>query len=205
MRSLAPLLLFPALFLASSAHAQSVPAQTQAPTPAAISPVEVTITGPRLIHRGDALKFHVMVTNHSDAPIALRFPRGLGDTTRLDWKITYPAGRTIPPYVYNGPVFYYCPVVSGPSDEDILIVQPHQTQEYPYAGDPSDYFVFPGKGFYRVSLNYVLDPTYPVVEAKYRPPDEPPSPYTPRQKLELLRKMPHIEVTSNVWQLYLTD
>jgi hypothetical protein len=201
MRSLAPLLFVSVLVFAPLGRSQERPTQTAS----AALPVEVHITGPRLIRRADKLSFHVTLTNRSDTPIAIRFPEGTGDSTETRWLITDSGGRVLPPYVYTGPVMFYCPVTSGPSDLSIIVLQPQESVEYPQPGDPSDSYVFPGKGFYRVSLKYVLDPASRVPVALYRPPDEPPGPYTPQQKIEMLRKMPHLEVTSNVWQVYLSD
>lgn len=190
-----------------AAFSLACPARSQyrsTQVPQSASPVELTISGPRLIHRGDALKFQVTLTNRSAAPIAWRIPLFL-ETTGFIWRITDTGGRLLPPYVYTGPVEYVCGLTSPPSDRDIFILQPQEKMEYAFAGDPSDSFSFPGKGFYRVSLKYVLAPTTFVAEAPYRPPDEKPDPYTPRQKIDLLQRMPRFEATSNEWQLYLAD
>jgi hypothetical protein len=51
------------------------------------------ISGPRLIRRGDKLKFNATLTNRSDKPAALRFPHSFFDRTQFDWRITNAVGR----------------------------------------------------------------------------------------------------------------
>jgi hypothetical protein len=173
--------------------------------PTILAPLQMTISGPHLIRRGETLKFKVTLTNHSDKPVALRFPFLFDDETRFVWNITNSTGRTLPPQVYDGPPVYYCPVTGAVNDMMISVLQPGEKMNYQFAGDPSDDFVFTGKGYYHVSLKYVLAPTRNIEEARYRPLDEKPEPYTPRQKIEMLQNMPRFEATSNVWQMYLTE
>lgn len=144
----------------------SVVAQDRSPLP---SPVEIRISGPRLIRRGDALKFHVTFTNRADIPLALRFPHWWEQTTKLVWRINDVGGRLLPPHIDTGPQLPSCPIDNPISDWDIEVLAPHETRDYSYlAGDPSDYFSFPRKGFYVVSLTYILDPTTPVAKAPIR-------------------------------------
>jgi len=190
---LAVALVFP---LTARAQAHSVPA----------SPIEVRISGPRLIRRGDALKFLVTFTNRTDKPIALRLPRLWEDPAKLTWRGTDTSGHLLPRYIYTGPALGFCPVTSPLSDSDIEILAPHETRDYSYrAGDPSDEFSFRGKGFYRVSLTYILDPSTPITKAAYEVPSNEPDPYTPDEKLAMFKRTPRIETTSNEWQLYLID
>jgi hypothetical protein len=182
-----------------------VSARTEA-HPASTSPIEVRISGPRLIRRGDALKFLVTFTNRTDKPIALRLPRLWDDPTKLTWRVTDTSGHLLPPHVYTDPALGFCPVTSPLSDLDIEVLAPHETRDYSYrAGDPSDEFSFPGKGFYRVSLTYILDPSTPIAKAPYEVPSNEPDPYTPDEKLALFKQTPRIETTSIEWQLYLID
>lgn len=51
-----------------------------------------------------------------------------------------------------------CPLTSPISDLDIFVLQPGERIDYSGAGDPSDDYVFHGKGFYRVRLTYTLAP-----------------------------------------------
>jgi len=173
--------------------------------PAGFAPVQITISGPHLIRRGETLKFNVTLTNRSDKPVALRFPFLFDDETRFVWNITNASGRALPPQVYDGPPVYYCPVTGSVNDMMISVLQPGEKMDYQFAGDPSDDFVFTGRGYYHVALKYVLAPTRNIEETRYRPPDEKPEPYTPRQKIEMLQNMPRFEATSNVWTMYLTE
>ena len=180
-------------------------AQTSAPCAPVVSPIEVTISGPRHIRRGDDLKFKVTLTNRSDKPVAFRPPFLYGEETRFFWRITDYGGRLLPPYVYDGPRQGICPVTGPLMDFMITVLQPGEKMDYPFAGDPSDSFVFPGKGFYRITLSYVLAPIQYVTVAPFRPPDEKPGAYTPQQKVEMIKNQPRFETTSNIWQIYLGD
>ncbi|MGC1620744.1 MAG: hypothetical protein WA765_19805 [Candidatus Acidiferrum sp.] len=196
-----------ALLIALSVPGYS-PGQTKlgAATPAAAapSPIELTISGPRYIRRGDDLNFKVTLTNRSDKPVAVRSPFLFGEETRFLWRITDHGGRLLPPHIYDQ-VRGICPVTGPVMDFMIIVLQPGEKMDYPFAGDPSDSFVFPGKGFYRVTLNYVLAPTQYVTVAPFRPPDEKPGAYTPQQKVEMIKTQPRFETVSNVWQMYLGD
>jgi len=186
----------------------SVPLHLSGQTPkslSAASPLELQISGPRLIHRGQTLKFNVTLTNRSDKPVAFRFPFEFDDETRFAWRITDTGGRLLPPPVYTGPPIFVCPVTGPVTDSAITVLQPGEKMEYPNAGDPSDQFAFPGKGFYRVTLTYVLVPTSYIEVARFRPPDKKPGRYTPQQKIEMLKAQPRFEAVSNVWQFYLAD
>lgn len=199
MRRALAVALFACFLTAGPAHSLDQAA------PIAVAPVQISISGPHLIRRGETLKFNVTLTNRSDKPVALRFPFLFDDETRFLWNITNASGRTLPPQVYDGPPVYYCPVTGAVNDMMISVLQPGEKMDYQFAGDPSDDFVFTGKGYYHVSLKYVLAPTRNIEEARYRPPDEKVELYTPRQKIEMLQNMPRIEATSNVWTMYLTE
>lgn len=199
MRRALAVALFACFLTAGPAHSLDQAA------PNAVAPVQITISGPHLIRRGETLKFNVTLVNRSDKPVALRFPFLFDDETRFVWNITNSSGRTLPPQVYDGPPVYYCPVTGAVNDMMISVLQPGEKMDYQFAGDPSDDFVFTGKGYYHVSLKYVLAPTRNIEAARYRPPDERPEPYTPRQKIEMLQNMPRLEATSNVWTMYLTE
>jgi len=193
------------LALVAVALVSPLPARAQAHVVSAPL-IEVRISGPRLIRRGDDLKFLVTFTNRTDKPIALRLPRLWEDSTKLTWRVTDTSGHLLPPHVYTSPALPVCPITSPLSDWDIEVLAPHETRDYSYlAGDPSDAFSFPGKGFYRVSLKYVLDPSTPINKAPYEVPSNEPNLYTPDEKLAMFKQTPRIEATSDEWQLYLVD
>lgn len=159
-----------------------------------------------MIRRGDTLKFLVTFTNRTDEPIALRFPRPWENSTKLTWRVTDMRGHLLPPHIYTGAALPFCPITSPLSDWDIEVLAPHETRDYSYrVGDPSDDFSFPGKGFYRVSLTYILDPLTPIVKAPYEVPSDGPTLYTPDEKLAMFRQTPRIQTMSDEWQLYLID
>lgn len=172
----------------------------------AASPIEIKITGPRVIRRGEVLKFHVTFTNQTERPLALRFPRWWEQTSKMYWRITDTGGRVLPPHVYTETQAGVC-LIDGPiSDWDIEVLAAGETRDYSYlASDPSDDFLFPRKGFYLVSLTYVLDPATPMAKAPYEVPSNEPQTYTAEQKLEMFKRTPRIETTSNEWQLYFVN
>lgn len=181
---------------------QALPSQKPATS---ASPLEVSISGPRLISRGDRLKFKVTLTNRSDKTIAIRFPFFDGDTTRFIWRITDASDHLLPWPIPGEPLRGYCPLVTPPSDRNIEILEPGQTFTYDYADDPSDYFVFHGKGFYKVSLRYILGPPREIHVCDNCPDEETKQKYPPEQKIEMLKSMPRIEATSDVWNVYLVE
>jgi hypothetical protein len=179
-------------------------AQTSAQSAPTVSPIELTISGPRYIRLGDDLKFKLTLTNRSEKPVAVRLPVLFGDETRFVWRITDHGGRLLPPRTYDQ-VRGVCPMTGPVMDFMIAVLQPGETMDFPFAGDPSDSFVFPGKGFYRVTVSYVFAPTQYVAVSSMRPPDEKPEAYTPQQKVEMIKTQPRFETISNVWQMYLGD
>jgi hypothetical protein len=179
--------------------------QTSAPSAPAVSPIQVTISGPRYIRLGDDLKFKVTLTNRSDKPIAVRSPFFYDDETRFTWRITDFGGRLLPPHLYDSPKGFFCPVTGPVMDFMVTVLQPGEKMDYAFAGDPSNSFAFPGKGFYKVTLSYVLAPTHYVTISPIRPSDEKPEAYTPQQKVEMIKNQPRFETISNVWQMYLGD
>jgi hypothetical protein len=194
-----------ALLIALSVPAYS-PGQAKmaAPSTLTTSPIEVTISGSRYIRRGDDLKFKVTLTNRSDKPVAVRSHLLFGEETGFSWRITDYGGRVLPPHIYDEKLFV-CPVTGPVMDFMVTVLQPGETMDYPFAGDPSNSFVFPGNGFYKVTLSYVLAPTQYVAVSPFRPPDEKPGEYTPQQKVAMIKTQPRFETTSNVWQMYLGD
>lgn len=178
------------------------PSHAQSSAPNA-SPIELRITGPHLIHLGDNLKFTVTLKNRTNKTIALRFPHSFLDDTQFDWRVTDSGRRLLPQHVYD--TRGWCPIVGPVTDREITTLEPGQSTQTDVAGDPSDFFFFTGKGFYRVTLRFTMMPTYGSVVCKLCPPLEKPEPYTPEQKIEMLKKTPSFEVSSNEWHMYLTD
>jgi hypothetical protein len=120
------------------------------------APVELEITGPRLIHRGHELRFRAFLTNRSPETIIIPAPNGMLRAS-TNWKTTDTAGKELPTPRWEGG---YCPVTGLPSvgDSDFVFLKSGERIEIPVPGDPSDLVVFPGKGFYLVTLSYQFTP-----------------------------------------------
>jgi hypothetical protein len=136
-----------AILPAATAH------DNEAPAPAA---VELEIKGPRLIHRGEELKFRVFLTNRSAQTIIIPSPKGAFQPSML-WTITDSAGKSLPP---PPPLGFFCPVTGRPAvgDADFISLKSGEQIEIPVDGDPTDSVMFSGKGFYRISLTYMFYP-----------------------------------------------
>lgn len=173
-------------------------AQTLIPT---ASQLEIHISGPRQIHRDFPIKMKVQFINRSEAPLALRPPVFYGDDTQLAWVVTDAAGRELPPKQR----LLICPVTGPLMDWNITVLDPGETMEYEFAGDPADGVVFKSKGFYRISLRYVMTPTTYVTVGPFRPANERDRKYTPAQKVAMIKSTSRLETTSNEWVVFLAD
>jgi hypothetical protein len=136
-----------AILPAATANENEVP-----PTAA----VQLEINGPHLIHRGEELHFRVFLTNRSSQTIMIPSPQGAFQPGMV-WTITDSAGKSLPPPPRVG---FFCPVTGRPAvgDADFLALKSGERMEIPVDGDPTDLVVFPGKGFYRISLIYMFSP-----------------------------------------------
>ncbi len=180
--------------------------QVSAPSTAA---VELEISGPRLIRAGDNLKFRAFLVNRSSKVIAFPSPTGHSPSgyygPALQWRITRTDGRILP-----SPRLVYCPVVGPPRvvDDNFVFLQPGEQVEIAIPFDPSDYFIFPGKGFYRVSLQILFTPPSAGRNAdgslRWFSGVADPSAMSP-DRLEKVMRSPRIEATSNTWTMYLSE
>jgi hypothetical protein len=197
------LALFAALFSAAGfpAPAPSHPSGPKDTSAQNSALVELEISGPRLIHVGDDLKFRTFLVNRSSQVIAFPSPTSqYGRSTY--WTVTDGAGRELP-----GPIFYVCGTVARASvaDSDFEFLRPGERMEITNPGDPSNNVFFSGKGFYRVSLS--LDFTPPTIRHSA---DGKLTYYTgisgstmSPAKQEKLLSTPKLQATSNVWTMYL--
>jgi len=197
-----PFLSFTAAALFALTMACPNPARAQTST-STKSPLQIQISGPRLIHRDFPINMKVTITNRSTTPLALRFPLFFMDGTRLDWVVTDGPGHSLPPPPREK--LFVCPVTGPLMDWNITVLDPGETLDYQFAGDPSDGVVFKGKGFYRISLHYVLTPTNYAAVSPYDSVNEKPSKYTPQQRVAMIKTTPHLETTSNEWVVFLAD
>lgn len=175
-------------------------------TAANASPLDLEISGPRVIRIGQDLHFQAILTNRSAAPIAVAFrPDGLSYSV-FKWSITDLSDRVLSPPP-GPPVGYGVCYVSGAlSETEIHVLLPGEKYVQTDLEDPSNEFAFRGQGFYKVKLRYAFGPgslmpiAYVVAERRYLP--DAAGPYPNR---ELLTKTPPMDVTSNVWSVYLAD
>jgi len=170
----------------------------------ASSPLELQISGPRLIHRGEKLQFKAVVVNRSQRPVAFAFRQGGWDCDGVfRWTITDTADRLLPT---PEPVRGICCLTSAVREDEIVVLQPGEKRETPELSDPSDFYRFPGNGFYRVRLRLVFLAEVLMNDGRghyhYLAPEEVSE---PKSNLELAVKSGRIDVTSNTWNVYLAD
>ena len=181
--------------------------QTPSSAPAVESPIEIQISGPKLIRVGQDLHFKVTLINHSAEPIALTDVLDGWADSNYQWSITDTADRMLPPPTPTGSQGMIC-LLNGPVPEaSIQVIEPGEKFLYTTKADPSRDFAFPGKGFYKVKLRFVFDPArlapLDALERDHnRLPDYAPK---PGPKRVLLYKTPKIDISSNVWTMYLTN
>jgi len=191
MRRPALLAVYGLLALAIASHALG---QTTSNT----SSLELRISGPRLIRRGDKLTFRAVIINHSSKPVAFAFRRGGWDCDGVfRWTITDAGDRELPliPHETDRHSMICC-LTSGLSERDIVVLQPGESRDTPILTDPSDIYAFPRNGFYKVTLRFGFDPSGQA--DSLRPPG-------PTPHMELARQTGALGLTSNVWNLYLAD
>jgi hypothetical protein len=177
--------------------------QTQTAAPAA-SPIEIQISGPKVIRVGQDLHFKVTLINHSAVPMALTFWHDGWADSNFEWSITDTADRWLPPPTPIGPQPMVCLLSGAVSEEQIQVLVPGEKFVYTTKADPSNDFAFPGKGFYKVRLRFRFDPAtlspLDAVEREYKFLAR----GKPGPKRAMLYKTPKIDVSSNVWTMYLT-
>ena len=179
-----------AMLLLGGASQAQVPANR--PTPAGL---ELQISGPRLIRRGDALRFKGKIVNHSANAVAFALRQGNWDCDGVfRWKITDASKRQLPSFETAPVRGMVCCMTSPVAEDELIVLRPGEEYALSELSDPSDFFPFPGKGFYRVSLRLIFEPE--VVDARQ---------VKPGSRWELAVKTGRVDVWSNEWQMYLTD
>jgi hypothetical protein len=164
--------------------------QSSADSPA---PLELVIDGPGLIHVGQTLVFKVFLTNRSSKPVAVaqRVSGSIFSTFR--WKIVDARDEELPRATVKDPRVF-CPLSSPLGELEVRVLQPGEKLVYRQAGDPSDYYAFPGKGVYRVTLRYTFQPPRNFgYEASM----------TPQERMSAALKdafatTPDVDITSNI-------
>jgi hypothetical protein len=175
------------------------------------SPVKLIISGPLLIHAGQALNFKATLLNRSAEPIAIPIADSCPWCSEGGhwWKITDKFGKPLAPRaellkkeipidnVREMPRYH---------DRDFVVLKPGEKIEYDIKniGDPSDDVVFPGKGIYLVSLSW----SFHAPEVNHLPNGNisyrfgVTSDMSPAIE-EVLLRTPRFEVQSNVWTMSL--
>jgi len=172
---------------------------------ASASPIEISISGPRVVIPGQGLNLRVTLVNRSDAPIALSFVDDGWWASRFEWKITDRSGRVLPPPAPTGPTNEVC-LLNGPVPEDMIqVLQPGEHYIYSKDEDPSAIFAFPGKGFYEATVRFRFDPASLTSLTRINGLPQSPLQEMKGPKRTLLYKTPTIDVTSNSWQFYLAN
>ena len=174
---------------------------------AAESPLELQISGPRLIQRGQKLKFKGVVINRSHVPVAFAFRQGGWDCDgAFRWMIVDLSDHLLPPPPREPVQGMICCLTDSVGENEIVVLQPGEKRETPELGDPSNLYAFPRNGFYRVSLRLMYSPAFVVDDEHGRPRQlKREEVIEPKSKLELAVKTGPIDVTSNAWNVYLAD
>jgi hypothetical protein len=176
-------------------------------TPASDSPLELRISGPRLIHRADKLKFKAVVISHSRVPMAFAYRQGGWDCDgAFRWTITDMGNHLLPPPPREPVYGMICCLTSSVGENEIVVLQPAEKRETPELSDPSDFYAFPRNGFYRVTLRLLFAPEVVVSDGHGRLHELTREEISePESKSELAAKTGSIDVTSNAWNVYLGD
>jgi hypothetical protein len=170
--------------------------------PQSNSRLDLRISGPHLVRRGDKLKFKAAIINRSPQPVAFALRQGGWDCDGVfSWKITDTGDNLLPPVPREPIRGMVCCLTSGVSEDELIVLQPGEKFAVPeIIGDPSDEFAFPRNGFYRVSLNLLYRPG--IIEDNGRKIKDI---VKPGSKWELALKTGAIGAVSNTWNVYLTD
>jgi len=186
-----------------------LPAASQTEVRSAPVDVQLIISGPRLIRANQDLKFRAFLVNRSTEPIVVPSPIGWYQAF-LTWKIMDAAGKILPPNEHWTVLIDHVGAGNGPAfkDADFVLLKPGERTEIMNLGDPADQFLFGGKGFYEVTLQYSFSPplnTNQILVQGPNPEHSQAGLYHSTLNSELrsrLLKNP-IETTSNTWKMYL--
>lgn len=131
--------------------------RAQTPNSTSPSPVELAIAGPHVVRRGNNVWFTAILTNRSNATIAV--PSSTSSIAwwymiQGGWSITDKKGKQLTSKQTGA----FDNMTSMPTfkDTDFVLLKPGEKVEYNHEtlGDPSDIFSFPGNGFFDVSLRW---------------------------------------------------
>jgi len=170
--------------------------------------VQLIISGPRLIRADQDLTFTAFLVNRSAEPIVVPSSAGWYQAI-LTWKITDTSGKTLPPNERWRVIDDHVGAGNGPAfkDADFVLLKPGERTEIMNLGNPADHFLFGGKGFYEVTLQYSFSPplhTFQIVVEGPNPEHSQAGLYHSTLSPELSRRLLKnpIETTSNKWKMY---
>jgi hypothetical protein len=126
---------------------------------AAPAPVELVISGPQVVHRGDNLWFTATLINRSNQVLAVPSTNGGNGWTYMAgpwWKIVDRSGKQLK---FKPGIECFCDHNIGAvnfQDGDFVLLKPGEKIEYRHETlrDPSDKFIFPGEGTFFVTLSW---------------------------------------------------
>lgn len=130
--------------------------------------LELVITGPKSVRRGQGMRFDSALINHSAAPIVINAPNPalvrLHGYFELTWSATEASRGMVMPRQIG-----ICPV-GGPGfahpgnwvvhDDQVTVLQPGQRYELDYRDDPSDYLQLSRRGHYLLTKSYRFEPPH---------------------------------------------
>jgi hypothetical protein len=177
------------------------------PSANSTAPFDLVISGPRVIHAGQALHFKATLLNRSAEPIAVPSVNSTWfGTGGFSWNVTDKLGKSLPlrpdflfpiDHVGEMPKYY---------DRDFVVLKPAEKIEYDAKslGDPSDAVLFPGKGTYLVSLSW----SFRAPEVRHLPNGNTAYTFGVSSGMspaieEVLLRTPQFETRSNIWTLVL--
>jgi hypothetical protein len=199
----------PLLLLALVAQPSISPGQTGGGAAVSPAPVDLVISGPHVVHRGENLWFTATLRNRSGKVMAVPSigkSRGWTYIGGEWWKIIDKRGK---PLNSKPPVeILFDNNVGMPTyqDSDFVLLKPGETIQYTHAalGDPSDRFAFPGTGDYSLSLSWNF------CAPKVNPHSNGTVEYAcgitrslSQSVKEVLLATPSFDVKSNVWTIHL--
>lgn len=139
-------------------------AQDARHAPRKLPKLEIKLSGPTTVRPSESLEssiLHALLTNRSAEPLVFVVRSGMLMNVRWDWTVTdaksMPIGMG---FVLHG----YCGTVPGEDpnarflrDNDLLVLGPGESHEFPILPGPSDDYSFPSPGTYHltVTLTYV--------------------------------------------------
>ena len=124
--------------------------------------LELRISGPKIIHRGDRVEFKAMLINHSSAAVLIGPPERSRQLAFSSWWDADDASGAPVDHETIG----YCPVNGADyshkwrlTDSLIRLLQPGESAEVPLTfPDPRDPLKFRKKGTYQLTLHYFFNP-----------------------------------------------